>query len=175
MIDKGAASENEMILEFLSAESPRDDRVRFGRLSDERGNSERRDMLGALHGFGRNDALFEGFPDVIQWHRYELSSRELGASKYIRQRKWIDLSRGTRLVAEGAANVDRDPDVARKVGAIVRSVPTKLPRLIAVREKDGRDIVLLEGQHRATALVIAHTGIEVLVGTSADIVEWRWY
>lgn len=175
MIDKGAASENEMILEYLSAESPRDDCVRFARLSDELGNRDRRNLLGALHGFGRNDALFEGFPEGIQWHRYALSPRELGAAKYIRQRKWIDLSRGTRLVAEGAANVDRDPEVARRVSAIVRSVGTTLPRLIAVREKDAREIVLLEGQHRATALVMAQTGIEVLLGTSPEIVNWRWY
>jgi hypothetical protein len=191
MIDKGAASEDEMVLEFLRADMRSPDwatKYRQSRywaqrkvLTDEHasptdavGNHARRDLLRK----GR-PGLFRLFPARVEWHRCELSLEELKTVKYLaRCEKWARVSRLTREVGVGARHIGLDQKTARKVVAIARRYRCgeALPALIAVRANESDPLVMLEGHHRATALAILEPpSVEVLVGTAPKIQAWPFY
>jgi hypothetical protein len=193
------STEDAMILAFLRAEieSPlySDNILRIagaralvdqGDLASEQENAMRRVILGSYRGYGW--ALFEGFPNDLVWHRAGLTIDELGAAKYMDYPRWVVLSGGTRLIAEGAKNVgkpwppeatDLDPSPSILAIAVRLEQGESFPELILVGEPEAQPegLVLVEGHSRATAYVYAavETEVEALVGFSPGIVKWRWY
>jgi len=61
-------------------------------------------VLRAVRGYPVS-ALFTGFPSDPSWNLAAISVRELGGFLYLREYGWVALSGGTRLVRDGAANV----------------------------------------------------------------------
>jgi hypothetical protein len=127
----------------------------------------RRVILGSYRGYGW--ALFEGFPNDLDWHRVRLTIEELGAVKYMNYPRWKTLSGDTRRVADGAENVgkgwpggpaDTDPSQS------IRDIAAKLEKgesfaeLILVGEPGaGPDqLVLVEGHSRATRICLRRHG-----------------
>ena len=110
-----------MVLAFLRAEihSPRFRAVVIGalggdrslvyspRLDDSTQNTRRRRALAAVRGFGVGTYLFRGFPSDVEWRRVALTREEVGGLQYANHPTWVTLSDGSRLVREGAANVER--------------------------------------------------------------------
>jgi hypothetical protein len=108
-----------MVLAFLQAEvdSPRFGRaarkavgdmnlVSNPRVDDPRENARRRTALQRYRGYGSNDWLFRGFPaGVATWERVRLTHDDLGGLLYAKAPEWVLLSRGSRLVADGAQHV----------------------------------------------------------------------
>jgi hypothetical protein len=131
----GPSSEEEMVLAFLQAEvdSPRFGRsarkavgdmslVYSPRLDEPRENARRRTALQRYRGFGSNDLLFRGFPaGVATWERVRLTRDDLGGLLYTNAGEWVLLSRGSRLVADGAEHVDAvptSPEIAASASAV---------------------------------------------------------
>lgn len=92
------SSEDEMILEFLKAESTSErfseklteSMERFGNavklingadLSDETENRQRKKLLGDFRGYGENRELFERFPQVTEWTLCSFSEADLERSR----------------------------------------------------------------------------------------------
>ena len=64
-------------------------------------------ILGEVRGFGRNNLLFGGFPGDTSWRRVLVELPDFDRLKYInRDAGWLGLSRGTRLVRDGAHYLD---------------------------------------------------------------------
>jgi hypothetical protein len=194
------STEDEMILAFLRAEIESPDyqdrilQVPGARAlvdqadpPSEQENADRRWLLGFSRGYP-GSALFLGFPTGITWFRTRLMIGELGTARYMDYPRWVVLSKGTRLVADGAKNVDMEwpPDASDKdpsptIKAIAARVENgeAFPELIFVGEPEAApdQLVLIEGHSRATAYVYANanTEIDALVGFSPSIVRWRWY
>lgn len=194
------SSEEEMVLAFLKAEidSPRfkkpiEDTLRtlgFTRALIDKANltnsveNRARENCLVFRGFKNNEALFKGFPDDISWERVALSKKELGTLKYANYPTWVSLSEGTRLVADGAKNIDII-QVAENTNINVKSVKklveagTIFPELILVSRNKKDKAILIEGHTRATAYQIArnylHDEIEAIIGYSEDLVRWIWY
>jgi hypothetical protein len=199
MIERGPASEQDMLLAFLRAEveSPR-----FGEAyrsilargylarehlldrpdtADPKQNLYRREMLKAIRGYGAGQALFTGFPEDVQWRRVELEPGDFGRVRYARFSTWLDLSGGTRRVIDGAANLDT-VTAAENANANVRAVAARLaagetfPELILV-EAAGDTLALVEGHTRATAHVLAGltSPVSALVGRSPRMSGWAFY
>jgi hypothetical protein len=81
--------------------------------------------------------LFEGFPDNVIWQRISLSIEELGRAKYIKQAGFLTASGDTRLVSDGARNLERggfDEDTKSRIQGIEARVKRghRLPELIVV-------------------------------------------
>jgi hypothetical protein len=133
----GPSSEEEMVLAFLQAEvdSPRFSRsarkavgdmnlVSNPRLDEPHENARRRTALQRYRGFGSNDWLFRGFPtEAASWERVRLTRDDLGGLLYTRAPEWVLLSRGSRLVADGAEHVGVDavptsPEIAATASAV---------------------------------------------------------
>lgn len=198
MREIGPTTEAEMVLEFLRAEI---DSPRFGPhcdavlrqtgmtrpqlldtpdLGDKHGNRARAAILGTTRGYGQGRWLFAGMPADTTWRRVEASPAELGTFRFARHEVWLRLSRDTRLVADGAANVDV-VETGEATRDNVRGIISRLqrgdsfPQLIAVT--DGGVPVLVEGHTRATAYVRANTpaGIAVLIGYSPLMSQWAFY
>ena len=116
------SSEDEMVLAFLQAEvdSPRFGRsarkavgdmnlVSNPRLDEPHENARRRTALQRYRGYGSNDWLFRGFPtEAARWERVRLTRDDLGGLLYAKAPEWVLLSRGSRLVADGAEHVGVD-------------------------------------------------------------------
>ncbi len=197
----GPSSEDKMVLAFLKAEIDSAEYpgsieralsvqgltraiVDNADLRDPSENQARVKCLSGYRGFKQNCWLFKGFPDEVTWQRVSLTPGEVGRVKYINQPVWITGSAGTRLVADGAMNLDSGslPDSLRfKIRTIEANVRTgcKPPELILAGRGDDSPLVLVEGHSRATAYVLASEylpdGIEVIVGLSPDMGSWDWY
>jgi hypothetical protein len=136
MLVVGPSSEDEMVLAFLQAEvdSPRFGRsarkalrdmnlVSNPRLDEPRENARRRTALQRYRGFGSNDWLFRGFPaGEATWQRVRLTRDDLGGLLYGKAPEWVLLSRGSRLVSDGAEHVGVDavptsPEIAASAAA----------------------------------------------------------
>jgi hypothetical protein len=154
--------------------------------ADLKNSSENRCRVICLsyRGFKLNDSLFKGFPDKVNWCKASLSVGELGRVKYLKQTAWITRSAGTRLVLDGALNLDKIAvagDAKPQIEAIEEKVKSGcvFPELILVGKNEGSDLILLEGHKRATAYVRAGDcltkEIEVIAGFSEDLNNWYWY
>jgi hypothetical protein len=193
----GPVAEDEMILAFLSAEfhSPRFKAairqalggdaapIYWPRLNDDAENARRRQALGAVRGYGTGQYLFRNFPGDVEWYRIALTRDDLGAVMYANYPTWVWLSGGSRLVRDGAANVDAI-QVPENANENIRAVARELrggpsyPEMILVADSPGGQLVLVEGHTRATAYFLTSAPpdeIEVLAGYSASMAHWAFY
>jgi hypothetical protein len=176
--------ENEMVLAFLAAEI---DSNRFGylyvdnlgalnlgrdlidkaHLNSERENASRRLLLGSVRGYGKNEALFTGFPRDAVWRKGAVNIREV---KYANYHDWVALSGGTRLVMDGAGACVTGK--LRPYLDLAKSIEKgkHFPELI-VADTGANGIVLIEGHTRATAYAIVspETPREAFIATSPSL------
>lgn len=187
MLELGPASTHEMVLAFLKGEidsAPHRDRyaqalstrgldrlslIDRADLGDEHANRERENVLGDVRGYGRNQALFSNFPVTAEWRRVSLVPSDFLRLKYINDGKWPDLP-GDRSVQHGLAAAIDFPEVRDILERIHAGAP--ISDLILVDDLKGH-LVLLDGNHRATALLAAEVAkIEALVGSSPEMPQW---
>jgi hypothetical protein len=72
-------------------------------------NLARKYALARARGYGVGAYLFVGFPDNVEWARAVLTHDDLGQLRYLNHQDWIAMSRGSRLVRDGAADVRAVP------------------------------------------------------------------
>jgi hypothetical protein len=190
------SNENEMVLEFIKAESASTDWLDYynfpdgfsyeeliakADLGDDYQNEVRRSMLN-YRGYATRTALFAGFPLRVQWNVQRFSIAEITEFKYANVAPWSYLAGNARLVREGADAIGEDPQ--RVVGLGIH-----LEKLEAIRERlksgillarlivaaVGANYVIVEGQMRATAVIGLPAGrkFEVLVGQADDFKQWQ--
>lgn len=200
MIERVAATEDEMLAAFLMAEI---DSSRYGpniranlaarrlerrlidapNMTDSVENATRRQLIGN-RGYENREALFAGFPRDVTWRRVELEAPDFDTMRYINDTKagsyWANLSDGTRLVSAGARNLRQrpaDPDT-QQIGAIAQALRkgVRFPPLIAAQHREG-SLILIEGHSRATAYVMEHFAgvVEAFVGSSPSMPSWVFY
>lgn len=204
MQDVSPISEDAMVAAFLRAEiaSPRfgagilavlgrdgRDRVIVDRPNphDEAENVYRRQLLGETRGFGREaaDTVFTGFPRDVAWHRAALDNHELATLRYIAYDYWIELSGGTRCLADGARHIREGvtafgvPNDGFWAVADAMCAGTTFPAPIVVGKNAQSSLVILEGHVRLTAYLLRPESlppqVPVIVGYSARMGQWPLY
>jgi hypothetical protein len=195
MIELGAASEDEVVLAFLRAEidSPKWgqgylrvlrelhlDRVSLidaADLADACAGGTRKVVLGAVRGYGRNGALFTGFPQDTTWRRVQVEPSDFHRLKCIsNDERWFKLTVGTRLIREAARNLNAYPELAVRVRGAIRKIEQHLAiaELIMVENNSG-DLILVEGHTRATAYaVLSDRAFPAFIGTSPLMGRWAF-
>jgi hypothetical protein len=199
MIDLGPANEDDVVLAFLQAEI---DSARFGSIyagilansgldrhlvidnpdrNSPRDNSIRGELLKHVRGYGSGQLLFTRFPPDVAWRHVSMEQRDFSKLRYAKCSPWIELSRGTRLVTEGATNIAPGgpaEEAAVNIRAVLADLKrgTRYPELIAVEGQNG-DIILMEGHTRATAYVLFSPAepIRCIVGSSPTMTSWELY
>jgi hypothetical protein len=195
MKEFGAASEDDVVLAFLRAEidSPKWeqkysrelrnlnlDRVSLidaADLTDARACVARKLLLDGVRGYGRNVALFAGFPRDTTWRRVEVAPSDFRRLKCIsRDDRWSNLTGGTRLIEEAARNLDTYPELAERVSIARKRIEQGLPMAeLIIVENDAGDLILVEGHTRATAYaVLADRPFQSFVGTSLLMSQWAF-
>jgi hypothetical protein len=193
MREVGPASNDEMVLSFLRGEidSPRWgphymavlNQIRIDRLSlidnadlnDADANRVRAMVLGPVRGYGRNAALFRGFPTDTTWRRVQLDPSDFQKLNYLNSPPFPELTDGTRSVEVGARNYRRDGELALRVDDVMQAIErgVSMQELIVVEDADW--LVVLEGNTRATAYVKAlTTSFSALVGSSPTMYQWKF-
>jgi hypothetical protein len=188
MLELGAASEDDVVLAFVQAEvdSPKWApcyeaalRTRGLDRASLLGTGEaanRRAVLGDVRGFGRDDQLFQGFPQDTSWRRVLVEVSDFQRLKYISgDDDWLNLSRGTRRVQDGARNLDSNPGIREKVLGAQREIDQgRASAALILAETDDGTLVVVEGHTRATAYVILDRPFSAFVGGSLLISKWRF-
>jgi hypothetical protein len=188
-----AVTEEEMIRAFVEAEveSPLYGSA-YARAAREFGgdaaalfdpNSERlrAKVLRAVRGYP-GSALFTGFPPRVGWKLATVSVGELGEFLYLREHGWVALSGGTRLVRDGAGNVETALGATKRAGIFATEEAVRdgrtFPPVIAAAESVSAVHILAEGHTRATAYVRAldvADEAKVVIGYSTDLRGWHFF
>lgn len=151
-------------------------------LTDPTANAIRRNVLQGCRGYPTNN-LFLGWPDDVEWWRAEVTRAELGGFKFCNYPSWNILTAGSRLIRDGAANVDRiqAPDnVNARIKTLTPLVEKgrRFPELLVVATTKAAQVVVMEGHTRAAAYVLAKNGapdpIPVLAGFSPKLAAWPY-
>jgi hypothetical protein len=154
-------------------------------------NRVRHNLLAFVRGYP-STMLFQGFPRDVTWVIGEVTMLELGQCIYANHETWRSLSNGTRLVQDGAANIDTVPvieefdgpkvSVNDRIRAIARAIEegAELLPLIALSEGMRPPVLIAEGHSRATAHLLAAktTGratVHVQLGISRRMREWAFW
>ena len=134
------------------------------------------------HGYDTRTYLFDRWPDEFTWHRVEITFDEFANDVFhIRGRcGWEAVPHpidSARLAGGGSPD-----DPAPKIRAIANSLDfgdrPVARTIILVAPEENSEVVILEGNHRAGALVLTETDISAfrfLIGVSLGITNWRWY
>lgn len=184
------AHENEVVLAFLQGEakSPRFgsryktatwDLIYNANIEDSSQNLKRNKILASCRGWGTKTKLFENLDiNRFSWEREQISIKDLGNARYLNHPQPKKLGGKTcAKVTEGAANIFSVyvPVWSETIFSIVLDVVRgiKQPPLVAIRDKKGEDLYLLEGNTRATAYVVAKIvePIDIFIGTG-NIKKW---
>jgi hypothetical protein len=190
------SNENEMVLEFIKAESASstwvdnysfpdgfsyEELIKNANLSDDYQNQVRRSMLN-YRGYATRTALFAGFPLNVEWAFYHFTISEIGDFKYANTPPWSHLAGRDRLVRDGAEAIGEDPNRAIGLGIHVEKMDAIRDRLKAgavlarlIVAAVGSSYVIVEGQARATAIATLpfDSTVEALVGKADDFMAWQ--
>lgn len=189
----GPATEDEMILAFVQAEyqSPVhrhkyealglnaaytwEELMMHADLKDQTQNALRKHLLTNTRGYEKRSHLFAGFPDDVTWERVALSPDEIATLKHLNDDGVVARAPLTRRVGESAANfgkVYHHEGMAKITTDIKKGV--KYPELIVVEV--GSDLVLLEGNTRATAYRVSGDKEykNCLLGRSPNMKQWAF-
>jgi hypothetical protein len=179
-----AATEDDMVAAFLRAElgSPRFGRQVLAALAQEgldrsatqqpdtgdaAANAARRRVLAAYRGYPDRE-VFTDLPADTVWQWVALTPKELLGVRYLDWDYWLEVTGGTRRPVDAIPRIGHSPNCQQLAAEITAGrLP---PELILVGRSGGRDLVVLEGHVRLTALVMAvehlPTELTVLLGTS---------
>jgi hypothetical protein len=135
--------------------------------SDSAANAARRRVLAAYRGYPDRE-VFTGLPADTVWQWVALTRQELLGVRYIDWDYWLEATGGTRRPVDAIPRIGHSPIYQQLAAEITTGrLP---PELILVGRPGGRDLVVLEGHVRLTALVMAAerlpTELTVLLGTS---------
>jgi hypothetical protein len=194
----GPSSEDEMIVAFLQAELrsgrygslypqiagyDREQLVFEPRLDDVVENDLRRRLLTSIRGFANRTLLFINFANDVDWLRVAYTIEEVGTMKYANFPTWNTLSKSTRRVRDGAANVGivaTDEETQANVEGVQLAIAEGHPLAptIVVAERRDASPVVVEGHTRVTAYVrgsAAGEEIEAILGVSPLMARWHWF
>jgi len=193
------SSEDEVILEFLCAESGSirfaqdikaaagaadlDALIRDADLGSAEQCARRRAIMAAYRGWGKDRELFERFPNP-DWQLWEFDRDDLDAVKYIDYSYWNELSGGTRYARDSAAMIksgrlvyDMPYDYFHEIAARLADGEAP-PRMIFL--SDGRRFTVVEGHARITGYHLCFASgvqlppVEVFVGMTDAASFERW-
>jgi|SRR5262245_14296988 len=194
MIEIRPASEHDVVLAFLQAEidSPKYESdyrnamaqrglsralIDAPNLTDAQANNQRISLLAAVRGFGCNAGLFQGFPVDVVWRLVTIEPADFPRLKYIgRDAGWRDITGGTRLVVDGARNLESNARIAGNFHDTRQAIEQGrcTAPLILVEVSDGA-MVIVEGHTRATAYaLLGDRSFPAFVGTSPLMSRWWW-
>ena len=184
------SSENEMILEFLKAESTSErfseklekamvdlgfdeEIITKADLQSNLQNVQRRKLLGVFRGYGEGRELFERFPTrFTEWSLCSFSASDFEKIRYIDYSYWNELSAGTgkllaaaETVRKGIRIFDVSNDRFLRAAEYIKAGGT-FPKLFFVTS-DYESFVIVEGHLRMTAYALVpeyFDQVEVIVG-----------
>ena len=193
------SSEDEMILEFLKAESTssrfceqltesmkrlgyEEKLITVADLSSETENGKRKQLLGEFRGYGEDRELFERFPMVSEWTLCKFSGTDLENIRYIDYSYWNELSEGTHKPLSAAETIRKGVRIygVSNEGFLQAAEYVKnggiFPKLFFLTA-DYENFVIVEGHQRMTAYALVpeyFRDVEVIVGKCSEEEMKKW-
>lgn len=145
-------------------------------------NERRRLLLRGVRGYGVDQFLFRGWPKEVAWWRVTVPLDELKTFKYAHYQTWIDFTKGTRLIGDGAAHLD-SVQAGENTNANIKAVAAlarhgkQFPELIVIAQKKDGPFVVMEGHTRAIAYVVARVPdpVRCLLGVCPQMDAWFYW
>lgn len=193
------SSEEEMLLAFLRGEwtserfsedlhmalvscQAEPELITNGDLESEAENMLRREVMGAFRGYGRNEELFQHYPEHVTWEYAELESEDLAHIRYIDYSYWNELSCGTSSPLDAVKTIREDhrifdvPNDRFLAGERHLRAGGTFPPIILLTSGSGQYVVM-EGHLRVTSYALApeyFAGTHCYVGTCTLEELKRW-
>jgi hypothetical protein len=154
--------------------------LRQPRLASTDDNAYRRALLDEHRAYERREGLFDGFPELVEWHRASLTRDELLEIRYINWDWWLRITEGSRRPLDAAARI-RAGQVAGVTTAEHEPIARALagpgaPELIAATTPALSPVVLVEGHVRVTAAALfpelVPKELDILLGVSPEMERW---
>lgn len=169
------------ILRILKRDRARRKVIDNPNVNDAAENQYRAALLDEFRGYGRNEEIFTDFPNDVEWYRVLFSRSDLLKIRYMNYSYWIDLSGGSRLVADAAKRVAED-EIEKTTADWIRAAADAVkrgaafPELILVSRNRQSDLIVLEGHLRVTAYLLSldylPAEMPMIVGYSEKIEKW---
>lgn len=161
--------------------------VRSPDLGSEQENRARERALSAARGWPDAE-LFEGFPETVDWYHGVLQPGELERVRFIDYSYWNELSGGSRRPADvlPTLRAGRLPTWLTELGtswcfefAAQLATAQAVEDLIVMATPDLKDLVLLEGHARLTAIFVGglqrRLTVRAYLGLSETIKQWSCF
>jgi hypothetical protein len=140
-------------------------------------NQRRRRALADVRGYGRNQRLWKGLPNDVDWYRGVVTVAALGEFKHLNYFTFNKLTNDSRLVRDGAKNVgtvELCENLTERIVGVSQAVRNgqRYPSLIALASEVAATPVILEGNTRACAYLrelSPEEEIEVILGISSSV------
>lgn len=194
------SSEDEMILEFLSAELEsirfRDKMIKVLKtlqldeeviikadLNNDEENIIRKRILACFRGYGRNEELFERFPTIKTWFYAQCEQSDLDNIHYINYSYWNELSKNTGLPKVAAQTIN--------AGIMIYDIPNDAFlrgrdyllkgnsfRPVILITSNMKNFIIVEGHSRMTSYALIpekFNGTYCYVGICDDKELKNWY
>jgi hypothetical protein len=188
---------DEMVLAFLRAEAPAprwvarysgsglepEDIGPTADLADADQNHRRETALGQARGYRKDRLLFAGLPGNMRWYRGAVSVGELAALQHLNYRTFVELTRGSRRIGDGAANI-KSVHVGEGLNESVLDLEKAIndretyPPLIAVASSLDATPVVLEGNKRGSAYVRALPAdgeVDLILGVAPEVSKMAFF
>jgi hypothetical protein len=178
-------TEDDMVLAWAEAEreSPRyrDAWIQMGLGAVPLSAGVCRAVLEQLRGFP-DRMIFDGLPRPMEWSLVKVTIEELGDFRYLNYPTFAALSEGSRLIRDGAANVEH-VQVGENLNERVQQTESSLAAgqvhepLIAVTAPNQPTPIIIEGNTRATAYIRfhpPHETIDLILGAADDLSKWAF-
>ncbi len=135
-------------------------------------NRQRRELLGAVRGYGLNQSMFERFPNVTDWLLCSFSEDDLEKIRYIDYSYWNELSGGTQLPIDAVETIHKGILIYGQSNEGFINAASYIKNGGAFNKMffltaDFEKYVIVEGHQRMTAYAIEpdyFNNIEVIVG-----------
>lgn len=193
-------SDDQMIAEFIAAEvdSSRfaairqilnernipEESVRDTSIKNKEVNDLRRQLLKMTRGYEANSYLFTNFPEDTDWYLVEIEPQDFDNIKYGKHETWVNLTKGSRLLTDGAKEIVDDKVSLSgfshiPIIAVNHLRGATFPKIILAKCNNEESIVLVEGHSRATAFAMnassLYRPVLAILGTSDTMNRWAYF
>lgn len=133
-------------------------------------------VLQTLKKDGKRHFLIDELPDDVSWYRCKISSHELKNTFILPSKEWLDRFPVSLKVEDVFHEVSLHKTLYEKVQSIVKNQDRVSFELVLISKGDTSSYTILEGNHRALALMnISEMAIDVYIGHSPIMSKCKWY
>jgi hypothetical protein len=133
-------------------------------------------VLKTLRLEGKRHFLIDKIPNDTTWYKCQINSHDLKFASIIPSKEWIECFPDSTILSDAVSKLELDESLHNEINLIVNNKDKINFELILLSKTGGDSYTILEGNHRALALMkIANKIIDIYIGLSPNMDKSEWY